>query len=134
MSVIYLSTIRRAARAMPSTGLLGPFRLAYDEITSAIPRVVPGAFVLGHKGPDGRFYVHYVGRADENLRDTLLERIGSGNLFKFRTVTTGEAAFHAECELFHDFQPPGNRMHPDRSRGTKWECPRCRFFRLQQRA
>lgn len=119
---------------MSSTGLLGPLRLAYDEITNAIPKVGPGAFVLGHHGQDGRFYVQYVGRADDNLRDTLLQRIGSGNLFKFRNVSTGEAAFHAECELFHDFQPPGNRMHPDRSPGTKWECPRCRFFRLQGRA
>jgi hypothetical protein len=22
-------------------------------------------------------------------------------------------------------------MHPDRPAGTNWECPRCRFFRLQ---
>jgi hypothetical protein len=25
-------------------------------------------------------------------------------------------------------------MHPDRAAGTNWECPRCRFFRLQARA
>jgi hypothetical protein len=25
-------------------------------------------------------------------------------------------------------------MHPDRPAGTNWECPRCRFFRLQGRA
>lgn len=134
MSVIFLSAVRRVARAMASTGLIGPFRLAYDEITNSIPRVAPGAFVLGHKGPDGRFYVDFVGRADQDIRDKLLQLIGSGSLFKYRCLTTGEAAFHAECELFHDFQPPGNRMHPDRSPGTNWECPRCRFFRLQGRA
>ncbi len=119
---------------MTSTGLLGPFRLAYDEITGAIQKPAPGAFVLGHKGPDGRFYVGYVGRADEDIRDKLLQLIGSGNLFKFRVTPTGEEAFHAECELFHAFQPPGNRIHPDRPAGTNWECPRCRFFRLQGRA
>lgn len=134
MSVIFLSAVRRVARAMTSTGLLGPFRLAYDDITDSIPRVAPGAFVLGHKGPDGRFYVDYVGRADQDIRDKLLQLIGSGNLFKYRCSTTSEAAFHAECELFHTFQPPGNRMHPDRKAGTNWECPRCRFFRLQGRA
>jgi hypothetical protein len=134
MGVIYLSDVRRAAKAMTSTGLLGPYRLAYDEINSSIRRVAPGAFVLGHKGPDGRFYIDYVGRADQDIRDKLLQLIGSGNLFKYKCVTTGEAAFHAECELFHDFQPPGNRMHPDRAPGTNWECPRCRFFRLQGRA
>lgn len=119
---------------MTSTGLIGPYRLAYDEITNAIPRVAPGAFMLGHRGPDGRFYVDYVGRADHDVRDKLLQMIGSGNLFKYRCSPTTEAAFHAECELFHDFHPPGNRMHPDRPAGTNWECPRCRFFRLQGRA
>ena len=76
----------------------------------------------------------YVGRADHDVKDKLLQLIGSGNLFKYRCSTSSEAAFHAECELFHDFQPPGNRMHPDRAAGTNWECPRCRFFRLQGRA
>lgn len=134
MSVVPFPSGPRAARAMSSTGLLGPFRLAYDDITNAIPRVAPGAFVLGHKGPDGRFYVDYVGRADRDIRDRLLQLIGSGNLFKYRCLTSMEAAFHAECDLFHDFQPPGNRMHPDRPAGTNFECPRCRFFRLQGRA
>lgn len=124
----------KVTRAMATTGLLGPFRLAYDEINKAIPRVAPGVFMLGHKGPDGRFYVGYVGRADSDIRDRLLQLIGSGNLFKYRCSSTTEAAFHAECELFHDFQPPANRMHPDRPPGTNWECPRCRFFRLQARA
>jgi hypothetical protein len=119
---------------MTSTELLGPYKLAYDDIDSAIPRVAPGAFVLGHKGPDGRFYIDFVGRADVDMRDRLLQLIGSGSLFKFRSSATGEAAFHAECELFHDFKPPGNRMHPDRPAGTNWECPRCRFFRLQGQA
>lgn len=134
MSVIFLSDVRRAARTMTTTVLNGPYRLAYDDINSAVSRVAPGAFVLGHKGPDGRFYIDYVGRADLDMRDRLLQLIGSGNMFKFKYQPSGEEAFHAECELFHDFKPPGNRMHPDRPAGTNWECPRCRFFRLQGQA
>lgn len=134
MSVVPFPSGPRAARAMASTGLLGPYRLAYDEITSTIPRVAPGAFVLGHKGPDGRFYVDFIGRADRDIRDKLLQFIGAGSLFKYRCTSSAEAAFEAECELFHDFKPPGNRMHPDRPAGVNWECPRCRFFRLQGRA
>jgi hypothetical protein len=134
MSVVPFRAVRRAAREMTSTGLLGPFRLAYDDINNTIPRVAPGAFVLGHKGPDGRFYTDYVGRADRDVREKLLQLIGSGNLFKYKCVSSAEAAFHAECALFHDFKPPGNRMHPDRAAGTSWECPRCRFYRLQGQA
>jgi len=134
MSVIPFPSVPRVSKQMASAGLMGPFRLNYDDVTNCIPRVAPGAFVLGHKGPDGRFYVDYVGRADQDVRGKLLELIGSGNLFKYRCTSSAEAAFQAECELFHDFQPPGNRMHPDRAAGTNWECPRCRFFRLQGRA
>lgn len=114
-----------------TTALLGPMRLAYDEITDSLPRVAPGVFAVGHRGPDGKFYVDYIGRADRDLREKLLSLIGSGNLFKFRQTPSNEAAFHAECDLFHELKPPGNRMHPDRPAGTNWECPRCRFFRLQ---
>lgn len=116
---------------MATTTLLGPMRLAYDEITDSLPRIAPGVFAVGHRGPDDRFYVDYIGRSDKDLRDKLRGLIGSGSLFKFRYTANGEAAFHMECELFHDFKPAGNRMHPDRPAGTNWECPRCRFFRLQ---
>ena len=119
---------------MPTTTLLGPMRLAFDEISQSTPRVAPGVFVLGHTGPDGKFYVDYIGRSDKDLRDKLLSLIGSGNLFKFRYMASSEAAFQAECELFHDFKPSGNRMHPDRPAGTNWVCPRCQFFRLQGKA
>lgn len=132
MSVLPFPNISRAAtKAMASTGLLGPFRLAYDEISNMIPRVSPGTFALGHKDPQGRFCVDYVGRAEKDVREKLREQIGSAMLFKYSCTPTSEAAFHKECELFHDFKPPGNRMHPDRPPRTSWECPRCRFFRLQ---
>jgi hypothetical protein len=117
---------------MASTGLLGPYRLTFEEIKDAIPRVSPGAFALGHKDPSGRFYVDYVGRADTDVRGKLQGLIGSAMLFKYSCAPSAEAAFRKECELFHDFKPPGNRMHPDRPGGTSWECPRCRFFRLRE--
>jgi hypothetical protein len=117
---------------MATTGLLGPYPLTYADVEDAIPRVAPGAFALGHKDPSGRFYVDFVGRADGDVRGKLVELIGSGNLFKYSCTSSAEAAFMKECELFHDFKPPGNRMHPDRPSGTNWECPRCRFFRLQE--
>ena len=131
MRIISFEAYSRATKPMASTGLLGPYRLTYEEIKDAIPRVAPGAYALGHKDPAGRFYVHYVGRADSDVRGRLIEKIGSSNLFKYSCANSAEAAFKKECELFHDFKPPGNMMHPDRPAGANWECPRCRFFRLQ---
>ena len=131
MRIIPFPVIPRATRTMANVGLLGPYRLTFDEISSAIPRVSPGVFALGHKGPDGKFYIDVVGRADRDIREKLHNMIGSGTLFKYSCTPTTEAAFHKECELFHEFKPPGNRLHPDRIPGTNWECPRCRFFRLQ---
>jgi hypothetical protein len=113
---------------------MGPYRLAFDEITNSIPRVSPGAYALGHKDPNGRFCVDFVGRAEKDIRAKLQGMIGSAMLFKYGCTSSSEAAFQKECELFHDFKPPGNRMHPDRPVGTSWECPRCRFFRLQELA
>jgi hypothetical protein len=132
MSIIPFKAYSRARKTMASTGLLGPYRLNFEGINDAIPRVAPGAFVLGHKDASGRFYVQYAGRAERDVRGQLQNLIGAGMLFKYACTPTAEAAFLKECELFHDFSPPGNRMHPDRATGTNWECPRCRFFRLQE--
>ena len=134
MRIIPFPVISRATRTMANAGLMGPYRLNFEEIQDAIPRVAPGAFALGHRGPDGKFYVDFVGRADTDVRGKLHGLIGSSNLFKYSCASSAEAAFKKECEVFHDFKPPGNRMHPDRPAGTNWECPRCRFFRLQELA
>ena len=110
------------------TGLLGPYRLTFDGINSAVARRSAGVFALGHNDRNGNFQVKHVGRSDADIRSKLCECIGSSTLFKFGFYASAKAAFEKECELFHDFSPPGNRIHPGRSKGTKWECPRCRIF------
>lgn len=110
------------------TGLLGPYRLTFDGISNAIARRSAGVFALGSMDPDGNFRVKHVGRSDADIRSRLCECIGSDILFKVGFFGSAQAAFEKECELFHDFSPPGNRIHPGRSSGTKWECPRCRIF------
>lgn len=111
------------------TGLLGPYRLTFDGINSAVARQSAGVYALGSMDPHGNFRVKHVGRADSDIRATLCERIGSDVLFKVGFFATARAAFEKECELFHDFSPPGNRIHPGRAKGTNWECPRCKIFR-----
>jgi hypothetical protein len=114
---------------MTRTGLAGPYRLSFDEIDAAVTRQSAGVYALGYSDPEGRFCINHIGRADADLRGRLLDKIGSDVLFKYGYFSSAKAAFEKECELFHDINPPGNRVHPDRPRGTGWECPRCRIFR-----
>ncbi len=113
---------------MTRTGLSGPHRLSFDAIDAAVTRTSAGVFALGHADAQGRFCVNHVGRSDLDVRTRLLDCIGSEALFKYGYFASSQAAFEKECELFHDIKPPGNRVHPDRPRGTTWRCPRCRFF------
>jgi hypothetical protein len=113
------------------TGLLGPYRLTYDGINDAVTRRAAGVFALGRSDPSGNFQVKHVGRSDTDIRSRLCECIGSDTLFKFGFYSSTLAAFEKECELFHDFSPPGNRLHPGRPKGTAWDCPRCRIFRAK---
>lgn len=113
---------------MLTTGLLGPHRLSFDGICAAVPRQSPGVYVLGHGDLNGRFCVNHVGRADADVAASLRNLIGSDSLFKFGVMPSPRDAFERECVLFHTFRPPGNRLHPSRSAGTNWTCPRCRFL------
>jgi hypothetical protein len=113
---------------MASMNLEGPFPLSFEHIDRCVRPSGPGVFALGYPGPADVFYVNFVGRDDGDLRARLLDFIGSDVGFKFRTLDSAQAAFHRECELFHAFRPPGNRIHPSRPRLTTWTCPRCRLL------
>jgi len=105
--------------------LEGPYKLTFDGINCAIQMAIPGVFALGYRGRDDIFYVNYVGRSDHDVKSGLLGFIGSDASFKFRSTISAEEAFWRECELFHAFRPPANRIHPGRPAGANWTCPRC---------
>jgi hypothetical protein len=111
------------------TGLRGPYHLTFDGISDAVARESAGVYALGRNDPSGNFQVKRVGRSDADVRARLRDCIGSDTMFKFSFFSSARAAFEKECELFHDFSPPGNRIHPGRPKGKNWECPRCRIFR-----
>jgi hypothetical protein len=113
---------------MAKTGLQGPYPLAFDAIDTVVTRASAGVYALGHADAQGRFAINHVGRSDSDLRAKLLECIGSEALFKYGYSASAQTAFEKECLLFHDFSPPGNRLHPARPSGTMWSCPRCRTF------
>jgi hypothetical protein len=111
-----------------NTGLIGPLPLRYEHIRAAVGSVGPGAYALGYAASDGGFCVLMVGRSDTDVGSKLIDQIGTQSLFKFIRSVSPMTAFEKECELFHDFNPPSNRRHPERTSGTKWTCPRCRQF------
>jgi len=106
----------------------GPYRLTFDAVSAVVRSQVSGVFALGYGAAGDVFYVNYIGRSDADLRARLLEFIGSDVAFKFRPTLTPKEAFLRECELFHAFRPPGNRVHPSRPSLSDWQCPRCRLL------
>ena len=119
---------------MPKSGLMGPYQLSFDGISSAVTRRAAGVYALGHTGADGKFRVQHIGRSDIDVREKLRGCIGSNTMFKYGYFPSSKAAFEKECDLFHDFGPPGNRIHPDRPAGSSLECPHCRFFASERLA
>lgn len=111
---------------LTGTGLRGPFPLASDVIAEELVDSCPGAYALGFIDPLGRFSITYVGSAGEDLKSKLRSHIGTATLFKFRHFAEQKQAFEKECEMFHQFMPGGNFLHPSRPQGADWTCPRCR--------
>lgn len=107
-------------------GLKGPFTLGSDDIDEEVAESCPGAYALGFTDNLGRFAITYVGSAGDDLKSKLKAHIGTAQQFKFRHFSVHKLAFEKECELFHQFLPRGNFLHPSRPPGTEWVCPRCR--------
>lgn len=108
-----------------NANLEGPYRLTVEGISAIERGTSPGVFALGYIGRDAAFYINYVGRSDHDLKSRLREFIGSDSSFKFGITASPEEAFRRECELFHSFRPPANRVHPGRTANTNWVCPKC---------
>lgn len=112
---------------MPSSGLNGPYRLSNDQVDAVVSEESAGAYALGETR-EKTFYVSYVGRSDKDVNDRLKDHVGDYKQFKYRYYSTVKGAFEKECRLYHDFEPPNNKVHPDRPTGKDWECPVCDVF------
>ena len=106
-----------------ATGLYGPHPLEADSINAFAKGVGPGAYALGRVDSEGRFLVSRVGRSDSDLNKRLHDHEGDYSQFKFAFYDTAKQAFERECQLYHDFDPPDNHVHPARPAGTNYSCP-----------
>ena len=111
---------------MPASGLSGPYALNDDTIDKIITRTSAGSYALGETKTDGMFYIDYAGRSDGDVNGRLHDHAGRYKQFKYGYFPTAKAAFEKECNLYHDFSPRDNKVHPARSPNTNWTCPRCR--------
>lgn len=109
------------------------YRFNRDEINTVITRKCCGNYALGYIDDD-TFIVKYVGRADLDVRERLLQHINEDyESFKFSYATSPKDAFEKECKNYHDFNGDegklDNKIHPDRPSNSKnWKCPCCNNF------
>lgn len=112
---------------MASLNMDGPFKLDEATIDSEVTKTSAGNYALGKKNDKGTFLVGYVGRSDSDVNDRLKywAKNSQRPLFKYSYELSPKAAFEKECENYHDFEPPGNDIHPDKPNDTNWKCPVC---------
>src|SRR5438445_13818835 len=107
--------------ALPT--MYGSYPLTADGVNNAVTATAPGVYMLG-KIENGTFYVGYVGRSDTDVNDRLQDHVKlSDSHFQFAYCASAEAAFYAECELFHAYCRSRNPNHPARPEGTFLRCP-----------
>lgn len=107
---------------------LGPYSLTDEEIESNVSGGLPGVYALGSFRPDGSSAIEYVGRSDEDVRERLrLHTPYSHAQFCFVYCQSAEEAYQIECELFHEFRPAENYVHPTHPEGSALHCAICGY-------
>jgi hypothetical protein len=108
-----------------STGLSNCLSLTSAGIAASVTRKSPGAYALG-KLENNVFYIHYVGRSDDDLAARLQQHVNKRYPhFQAAYYPTAKAAFGKECSLYHDFNPPDNNAHPATPKNSSSNCPLC---------
>lgn len=101
-----------------------PHRLEPSVLKARVPRA-PGVFVLGYERAVGA----RVGRADDDLRESLAAFVGHYAYFHFDVVPAPRDRFEKECELFHDLGGDRGQLdnadHPVPPSRGNLECPLC---------
>jgi hypothetical protein len=102
-----------------------PYRLQEQVLRVEAPNGVPGIFVLAYdRTQDAR-----VGRADDDLRATLMEFVGEYAYFYHEVIEEAGDRFHRECELYHrlggDSGQLDNVAHPTAPADSGLTCPVC---------
>ncbi len=112
---------------MASSGLDGEYPLTESGIDTNVSRTSAGAYALG-RTKDEKYLISYVGRSDDDVNARLKQHVNDYDRFKYGYFSSAKAAFEKECNLYHDFTPFDNKIHPARPNNSNWSCPRCSKF------
>ncbi len=109
--------------------LSGPFPFSPSSIDARVSKTSPGVYALGYTF-NNMFYIERIGRSDVDLNARLKsdEYKGKYSFFKGLYYPTADAAFHAECDLWHTYGGTKNPLHPDRPKGKTHKCNHCNTF------
>lgn len=113
---------------MASLNMKGPFDLDSKVIDAEVTQTSAGNYALGRVNDKGKFIVSYVGRADSDVNGRLKSWASESDhpSFKYSYAKSAKSAFEKECHNYHDFEPRGNKMHPDSPSGITRTCPVCK--------
>lgn len=114
---------------MTTLGMIGPVKLATENIDKLIRAKSPGNFALGYI--EGKaFIVKHIGRSDFDLNKKLKDCIGSYSHFKWSYASSSKEAFYKECQNYHDFggnDELDNVNHPEKPTGEYLLCEYCGY-------
>ncbi len=97
-------------------------RLTKEEVKEKVDGSL-GVYVLYSRKKDAR----YVGMSTD-LRDLLLDKVGSYKFFWFEHYDSEEKAYWVTSRLYHQLgekKELANEKHPSRPSGSGLECPDC---------
>lgn len=104
---------------LSTLALQGPFPI--EEVSARVSAGVMGVYVLSSDGLEPT----YVGRSDFDLQRRILQSASEGDYvaFWFDYATSPMDAYKYECELYHEYNPLDNEIHPAAPENTNWRCP-----------
>jgi len=99
--------------------LRGPYLLS--EVSLRVQPASMGVYVLSRNGTEKS----YVGRSDSDLQQRISNSASQGNYvaFWFDYASSPMDAYKYECELYHEYDPPDNDVHPAVPSYANWRCP-----------
>jgi len=99
--------------------LRGPYLLS--EVSLRVQPASMGVYVLSRNGTEKS----YVGRSDSDLQQRISNSASQGNYvaFWFDYASSPMDAYKYECELYHEYDPPDNDVHPAVPPNANWRCP-----------
>lgn len=108
---------------MATPFLAGPYPLTDNGVNSAVTTTSAGVYALGRL-INGIFQIGYVGRSDDDVNRRLHDHVKLPDPeFRFAYCGSAQAAFLAECELWHAYGGVRNPIHPARPKGAYYKCP-----------